>query len=142
MREHGEELRLAEPGRAIAVAAADGVATRGDAGRLRQVLSNLTNNALRHGGTRATITIAARVDGADAVLSVADDGPGISPADQARIFERFWRADATRGTDGSGLGLAIVRQIVEAHGGSAAVRSEPGGGTTFEIRLPSANRQQ
>jgi two-component system, OmpR family, sensor kinase len=142
VREHGEELRLAAPGRAIVVEVADGVTTRGDAGRLRQVLANLTDNALRHGGTRATIAIAARIDGADAVLSVTDDGPGITPADQARIFERFWRGDAARGTDGSGLGLAIVRQIVEAHGGSAAVRSEPGGGTTIEIRLPSANRQE
>jgi two-component system OmpR family sensor kinase len=141
-REHAEELRLAAPGRAVVVEAAEGVAIEGDPGRLRQALANLTGNALRHAGPDATVTIAARADGGHAVLSVADDGPGIAPADRARVFERFWRADAARDTDGSGLGLAIVREIAAAQGGTATVDGRPGGGTTVEIRLPSANRQE
>ena len=68
---------------------------------------------------------------------VADDGPGIDPADLPRVFDRYYRG-AHPGVPGSGLGLAVVREIVEAHGGTAAVTSEPGSGTRVEIRLPLA----
>jgi two-component system, OmpR family, sensor kinase len=142
VREHGEELRLAAPGRDVAVEADDGVRTSGNADRLRQVLANLTENALRHGGPDGPITLSARHEDDHAVLAVSDAGPGIAPADRERIFERFWRADAARGTEGSGLGLAIVREIVAAHGGTVDVASEPGAGTTFAVRLSSANRQE
>jgi signal transduction histidine kinase len=140
VREHADELRLADAGREIAVDAPKAVPTEGDAGRLRQVLANLTDNALRHGG--GAVALAARQDDGDAVLTVADRGPGIAPADQARVFDRFWRADGAKATDGSGLGLAIVREIVVAHGGSVGLRSAPDDGTTVEVRLPSANRQE
>jgi two-component system OmpR family sensor kinase len=142
VREQAEELRLAAPGRRIAVDAGDGVHALADAGRLRQVLANLTANALRHGGARATVTLAAQRDGSDAVLTVQDDGPGIVAADQARIFERFWRGEGAHGAEGTGLGLAIVEEIVAAHGGTVAVRSAPGEGATFEVRLPSGKRQE
>jgi signal transduction histidine kinase len=73
-------------------------------------------------------------------ISVADEGPGISRADQERVFERFWRADPgrVRSRGGTGLGLAIVASLVQAHGGSVAVASEEGHGTTFTVRLPTA----
>jgi signal transduction histidine kinase len=106
------------------------------------VLANLTENALRH-GAGGTVTIAVRRDGNGAVLTVSDEGPGIAAADQARLFDRFWRGDGARVIDGSGLGLAIVREIVAAHGGDVGVESAPGAGATFRVRLPaSANRQE
>jgi signal transduction histidine kinase len=72
------------------------------------------------------------------VLSVVDDGPGLSAAEQALVFERFWRSDSSRSREsgGAGLGLAIVRRIAESHGGEVDVTSEPGAGATFELRLP------
>jgi signal transduction histidine kinase len=72
------------------------------------------------------------------VLSVADDGPGLSPVEQELVFERFWRSDASRSREsgGAGLGLAIVRRIAESHGGAVGVASESGAGSTFEVRLP------
>jgi two-component system OmpR family sensor kinase len=142
VRDQAEELRVAAPEQRVAVQAPDGVSVRGDAARLRQVLGNLTENALRHGGG-GTVTIAVRRDGNGAVLTVSDEGPGIAAADQARLFDRFWRGDGARVIDGSGLGLAIVREIVAAHGGDVGVESAPGAGATFRVRLPaSANRQE
>ena len=76
--------------------------------------------------------------GADAVIEVRDEGPGMSPEDAARVFERFWRADPsrTRESGGAGLGLAIVAAITEAHGGRAEVQSVPGAGATFRVTIP------
>ena len=78
------------------------------------------------------------VTGSHVEVTVADEGPGISPEDQEKIFERFWRADPARArkTGGSGLGLAIVASLVDAHGGTVLVQSAPGAGTTFTVRLP------
>lgn len=131
------------PKRVISVEVFDGPGipeVRGDAGRLAQVLSNLIGNAIRHTPDEATITIRVGTVGADAVLSVTDTGPGLGEEDKARVFERFYRADASRHrTDiaaGSGLGLSIVAALVDAHGGTAGVDSEPGVGATFWVRLP------
>ena len=95
----------------------------GDEGRLRQVVGNLVTNALTHTppGTRVTVTVGAgRRDPDRLVLRVADEGPGMDPADADRAFERFYRADAsrTRQAGGTGLGLAIVSSLVAAHGGT------------------------
>ncbi|TDB81676.1 cell wall metabolism sensor histidine kinase WalK [Micromonospora sp. KC721] len=108
-----------------------------DPDRLRQVLGNLVTNALR-ATAAGSVTLTATQAGAQAAITVADTGTGITPEHLPYVFDRFWRADAARGrsTGGSGLGLAIVRQIVADHGGTVSVASELGVGTTFEIRLP------
>ncbi|MBR7832908.1 HAMP domain-containing histidine kinase [Actinospica durhamensis] len=117
----------------------------GDEGRLRQALDNLLTNAVHH--TPAGTPVSLRVRPADAsghcVLEVTDTGPGLSAEDAAHAFERFYRSDRSRARrsgahQGSGLGLAIVAAIAQAHGGSASVRSEPGRGACFALRLPAA----
>jgi signal transduction histidine kinase len=110
---------------------------RGDERRLTQVLLNLVGNALKF--TEAgEVRIDARVSDGAFVVAVADTGPGIAPADQARIFEEFQQADtsATRKKGGTGLGLSIARRIVELHGGRIGVESAPGQGSTFTVTVP------
>jgi two-component system sensor histidine kinase BaeS len=106
--------------------------------RLRQVVGNLLTNASRHTPAGGRVSLRAYADGDDVLIEVADTGPGIAPEHLPYVFDRFWRAEKSRSrqTGGSGLGLAIVRQLAEAHGGSAAVRSEPDRGATFVLRLP------
>ncbi|WP_308402843.1 HAMP domain-containing sensor histidine kinase [Streptomyces sp. AC550_RSS872] len=115
-----------------------GIVLDADPVRMRQVLGNLTSNALRHTPAGGTVTLTARRAGDAAVLSVQDTGSGIAAEDLPHVFERFWRAEKSRSrrTGGSGLGLSIVRQFVEAHGGTVTVDSEPGKGCVFTIRLP------
>jgi two-component system OmpR family sensor kinase len=116
----------------------------GDDARLRQVVGNLMTNALVHTPPEAEVTL--RLSGAPgnrAVIEIADTGPGLSPAQRDRVFERFYRADEarTRHTEraatGTGLGLAIVAAIVAAHKGTVEVLSEPGQGATFRVTLPA-----
>ncbi|UNK71918.1 ATP-binding protein [Microbacterium sp. H1-D42] len=115
------------------------VTVPGDTGRLHQVVANLLANARTHtpAGTTITLTVAA-VDGG-AELRVHDDGPGIDPAVRDELFARFARGDVSRArqSGGTGLGLAIAKAIVEGHGGSISVASEPGD-TTFTVHLPAA----
>lgn len=115
---------------------ADPVLLHADRQRLTQAVMNLAANAVQHteAGGRVALSGAA-VPGAVA-LSVADDGVGIAPDDQARIFERFQRAGEDRRPDGAGLGLAIVSAIADAHGGHVSVRSARGQGARFTITLP------
>jgi two-component system OmpR family sensor kinase/two-component system sensor histidine kinase BaeS len=110
-----------------------------DPDRLRQVFANLISNALRHTPAGGVITLAAEPAGAGVRFSVSDTGPGLTPEEQAHVFERFWRADASRSRDkgGSGLGLTIARYLIEAHGGEMGVESEPGQGATFWFVLPA-----
>lgn len=116
------------------------VVVTGDANRLRQVLANLLANARVHTPAGTVVTVALARDGDDAVIEVADDGPGIPDALQPVLFERFARGDSSRsrGTGSTGLGLAIVAAVVEAHGGSVAVESRAGA-TAFRVRLPLAS---
>jgi two-component system, OmpR family, sensor kinase len=102
----------------------------GDPARLRQLMRNLTANAVRAAG-EAGVVLRARVDGDEAVLEVHDDGPGVPEELRAKVFEKFW----TSGGGGAGLGLAIARQIAAAHGSALTLESRPGA-TTFAVRLP------
>jgi signal transduction histidine kinase len=118
----------------------DGLVARGDTERLQQVLGNLVAKALRHTPPGGTIRIGAAPAVSGAVLSVEDTGVGIQAEDLPYIFDRFWKGDRARARNsfsGSGLGLAIARELVRAHGGTIEVRSEPGRGTQFRIRLPA-----
>ncbi|HEV8569368.1 MAG TPA: HAMP domain-containing sensor histidine kinase [Actinoplanes sp.] len=114
----------------------------GDHDALRRAAGNLLSNAIRLSPPGATVAVATgRTDGW-LWLAVADKGPGIAVADQARVFDRFWRGEPQRGSRDrrTGLGLAIVRQIIEAHGGHAAVFSTLGAGSTFVLWLPTPDR--
>jgi two-component system OmpR family sensor kinase len=143
------DARLLAPARSIDLSVQPGAAflVIGDEARLRQVIGNLMTNALTHTPDGSPIevsigsgTLDPRVpDSARAVtLDVTDHGPGMTPEQAHRVFERFYRADQarTRTTGGSGLGLAIVSALVTAHGGVASVRTAPGRGATFRIALP------
>jgi hypothetical protein len=83
-----------------------------------------------------SVTLTAETVDGDVAIRVADTGVGIEPAEQARVFERFFKGDRGRGSGGTGLGLAIVKHVVQAHGGTVSVESRPGHGSTFTMRLP------
>lgn len=110
-----------------------------DADLLNQVWVNLLSNAIKFTPEGGTIEIVGERVGDFAVILVTDSGIGVSPADQVRIFERFYKSDRarTRTTSGSGLGLAIAKTIVEMHRGTISVESEPNRGTTVSVRLPA-----
>jgi signal transduction histidine kinase len=112
---------------------------RGDTVRLRQVLGNLIDNAVKYSPEKGEVRVSAAVADGRVLISVRDDGPGIPPEQQARIFEKFERADVPGGSKpGTGLGLFIARSIAEAHGGSLDVSSSPREGATFVLVLPAA----
>jgi signal transduction histidine kinase len=109
-----------------------------DIGMVERVLTNLIENSLSHTPSGGRVRLSIECRGRITRISVSDTGSGIAAADLPRIFERFYRADGSRGrgTPGSGLGLAIAKEIVELHGGTIAAESRPGGGATFRITLP------
>jgi signal transduction histidine kinase len=113
-----------------------------DRNRMRQVLANLVDNAVKYSTPGGHIHIGARLAGADAVIDVRDTGPGIPADELPRIWERLYRGDKSRSERGLGLGLTLVKAIVEAHGGAVSVDSTVGRGTTFELRLPAAPPHQ
>jgi two-component system OmpR family sensor kinase len=135
-----DAARVKAPDRVVTFAPAAPVVVTGDASRLRQVVDNLMANAINHTPEATPIAVDVTTDGTTALLTVADRGPGIDPADRDHIFEPFHRADPSRAraTGGVGLGLAIVSAIATAHGGTVGVDSEPGAGATFWVRLPLA----
>lgn len=110
----------------------------GDAGRLRQVLLILLDNALKFTPDHGAITVRVERRDGQARLEVRDSGPGIAAADLPHLFDRFYRADKARGSGGTGLGLAIGRWIAEAHGGRITAANAPGGGALFAVTLPLA----
>ncbi len=129
----------AHPEREIHVESPHSVAVTADRFRLHQAITALVDNAVRHTPATSPITIRAELVDEHALVSVIDQGPGLTDDEIAVVFERFHRGDASRSraTGGSGLGLAIARSIVEAHGGDLAVTSSPGDGATFTMRLPT-----
>jgi len=118
-----------------------------DADKLKQVFLNLTNNAIKatQGGGKVTLTL--RSSNQQAIVRVIDTGIGIAPADQQRIFDRFYRIERSRTRSrlyggGTGLGLAIALTIIKAHGGSIELESELNKGSTFTVRIPLAEKEQ
>jgi heavy metal sensor kinase len=133
----------AEKRQQIRVHAERGAQALGDRALLQQVLINLVDNALRHCPEGAQIMVSAFAGPADAVIEVTDDGPGIAPADRERVFDRFFRADASRARDeragGYGLGLAIAHALVAAQGGRIVAGVAAEGGARFSVALPRAS---
>jgi signal transduction histidine kinase len=119
-------------------------AVRVDPRDLETVFVNLLTNAVNYTPQGGRVTVSAAVDGAGVQVSVADTGIGIAPEDLDRIFERFYRvrSEQTRRVVGTGLGLAIVKGIVDGCGGAVTVRSAPGAGSTFTVRLPACPAPQ
>jgi two-component system OmpR family sensor kinase len=133
-----DDARAVSPDRMVTFETSGPVVVTGDEARLRQVAANLLGNARVHTPDGTPVHVRVRTTTDVAVLEVADEGPGLIPAEAERIFERFYRADPSRArtSGGSGLGLSIVAAIAEAHGGQAIVDSGPGRGTTFRVELP------
>jgi two-component system OmpR family sensor kinase len=125
------DMSVLAPDREITLDAPEEVVTEGDETLLRQVVRNLVSNALKH--TDTPVSVAVHRDR----LSVADQGPGMTPEVADRIFDRFFRAEKSEG--GTGLGLALVRAIVRAHGGEVAVATAPDAGSTFTVFLPTVS---
>jgi signal transduction histidine kinase len=108
----------------------------GDRTRLEQVAANLIDNALKYTPPGGRVEVEIGADDQAAVLRVRDTGPGIPAAEMPRIFDRLFRGDTSRTERGLGLGLSLVKAVVEAHGGTVSVESEPGRGAAFTVRLP------
>jgi signal transduction histidine kinase len=131
-RERGQRLTVTLPDEPVPVLA--------DATRIERALLNLLGNAQKYGREGGRIDLRVERLPGEAVVTVADDGPGIPVEDQPRVFERFYRshAESARRVVGSGLGLPIVKTLVELHGGRVAVESMPGAGAAFHLALPLA----
>jgi two-component system phosphate regulon sensor histidine kinase PhoR len=125
-------------GVAVRVEAERGLVAMVDGRRLRQVIDNLLSNAIKYTDRGGSVTLGLRSTEAGVELLVADTGIGIDAAELERLFTRFFRGQQARErmAPGAGLGLNIARAIVEAHGGTIEVRSEPGVGSTFRVLLP------
>jgi len=140
-----EQMRLLADDRAIglAVRAAAPVEIQGDRARLKQLVVNLLDNAIKYTPRGGAVSLAVTAEGGSAVLRVANTGPDIAEAALPRLFDRFFRAPESAGeaVEGSGLGLSIVRTICLAHGGSVGVANRPGQGPVFTVRLPLPARE-
>jgi two-component system OmpR family sensor kinase len=138
VQEAVSSAQAAGPDHPITSDIAHDVRTQGDADKIYQVVTNLLANARAHTPAGTAIHVATYSTEDGSYVTVADQGPGLSPADQTRIFERFYRVDTSRqrsSGDGSGLGLSIVDEVMKAHGGSVSVASEPGNGATFTLHF-------
>ncbi len=138
---------LGEPnGILVVVSECQALTVAGDAPRLRQLLLNLVENAIKYTAVGGTVELSLVAEQGNAVLMVKDSGMGIAAADLPFIFERFWRADRARsrgsGRGGTGLGLAISQYIAQAHGGTLTAQSRLGRGSTFTLTLPGAVRRE
>jgi len=139
LRDAAVDVSLVQPERPVSVESGEPVLVRGDEAQLRQVVANLVGNAVTHTSRCTALKLTAYCRDDVCVLEVRDDGPGLTPMQAERVFDRFYRVDAGRGrrTGGTGLGLSIVQSIVAAHGGEVSVDSTPGRGCTFRVVLPT-----
>jgi two-component system OmpR family sensor kinase len=139
-RDAGEDARATATDREITVDAPASAVVSGDPHQLRQVLANLTRNALVHTPPGTPIELSVAQDDGSVTLEVRDHGPGLPPDSANSLFDRFWRAEGgrERGKAGAGLGLAIVHGVLSAHGGEISAENAPGGGAVFVVRLPKA----
>ncbi len=112
------------------------VPVAGDRERLKQVLVNLIDNAIKYTPAGGRVTVETGVSGETGFVTVEDSGIGIDPGHHDKVFERFYRVSPDRGAEGAGLGLAIVKSICHAHGGTVSLRSAPGFGSIFRVELP------
>jgi signal transduction histidine kinase len=134
-----EQMNLLAEEKNIVLSGPDGdpaVAVTGDRDRLKQVLVNLIDNAIKYTQEGGEVRVSVTASGQKAQLKVQDSGIGVDPAHHVRIFDRFYRVSTDRGEAGAGLGLAIVRSICHAHGGTIAINSMPGKGSCFVMELP------
>lgn len=117
---------------------AENAVVSADRDALTRVIANLIGNAAKYSLARSAIEVDARVEGAFAVIEVADRGPGIPEAEQARVFEPFERLERDAEAPGHGLGLTVVRSVTDAHDGHVSIHDRPGGGTVVRLELPLA----
>lgn len=135
------KMKASSRGVELANAVTAGIIAQADPDRLRQVISNLLDNAIKYGRVEGHAVVSTRLlESRRVEISIRDDGPGIPAEACARIFERFYRGDKARSREqgGTGLGLAIVKHVVQAHGGEVRVESELGKGAAFIFTLPTA----
>jgi signal transduction histidine kinase len=134
---YASTLLMAGDGVEVMLERNDPVLVLADADRVKQLILNLADNAVKFTPAGGAVSLSLKAEPEGARIEVSDSGVGISREDQEAIFERFYRAESSRTKRGSGLGLSICSWIVEAHGGSISVRSEPGKGSTFTVTLPN-----
>jgi len=135
VRDEVQRAKQIAGGRSIIVEHADSIEIRGDSYRLRRMLGNLLDNAIRYTAEDGHISVSLLCEGSEACLKVTDDGSGIAPENLPHIFDRFYRVEKARSRErgSTGLGLAIVKSVAEQHNGRVEVASEPGKGSTFTI---------
>ena len=133
VKERVDVLR-ASAGRRVNATVDPDVLVRADGMLIERVIGNLVENALKY--TETDVDVSVRGTESEAVLEVADRGPGIAAEDRERIFQRFFRGASARGTEGLGLGLSFVAEVARWHGGRASVENRPGGGALFRVALP------
>ena len=133
-----QAARIVNPDRSITLLASHPVIAYADTERLRQVIDNLIGNAMQHTPPGSAVTISVTCTNDLAEIIVADNGPGMTPEQAARVFERFYRTDGarSRARGGAGLGLSIAASLAAAHGGNITVDTKPGQGAAFYVRLP------
>jgi two-component system OmpR family sensor kinase len=136
--EAAQTARTVAPGWPVSLTAREPVEVTGDAARLLQVLDNLLSNVRAHTPAGTTTELGIARDADSALITCADNGPGLGTESGDRVFERFFRVDPSRSRQrgGAGLGLSIVDSIVRAHGGAVTAEARAGGGVTFSVRLP------
>ncbi len=117
----------------------EGMIIMGHEGLLLRLLQNLISNALRYGDPEGWVRVVLKRESRGIILSVKDDGPGIPPEEQEKIFERFYRSDSARSSKGTGLGLALVKKIAQIHGAVIELESEVGAGSCFRVIFPQKN---